>query len=43
MTETNNESEHENHYVIPAMDTGMTPVKEFEMFCVDCETFYMPE
>ena len=32
---------HDAHYTIPAIDTGVVPVKEYEMYCVDCDTFYM--
>lgn len=34
---------HDNHYTYPAMDTGLTPTKEKEMFCHDCQSFFMPE
>lgn len=33
---------HAEHYTIPALDTGMVPVAEKEMFCVDCREFYIP-
>ena len=33
-------SNHTQHYTIPAMDTGVTPVGEYEKYCVDCEQFF---
>lgn len=38
-----NSAIHDNHYTIPAIDTGMRPVKEDEMYCTECNSYFMPD
>ncbi len=33
-------SDHADHYVIPAIDTGVRPVGEHEVYCTDCHVIY---